>query len=139
MEGITDPLCRESPQLLVIFLLKGPVMHSFADWFVGLSKLLGDQWYEASQYLYDFTIKLRTYDKYIDGLVQDCSDSIANTLELLQSCTKTVIFIVTYWGLIHWILVISHLMWDGFHHPFILANQHISMFIVVINGFKWII
>ena len=24
----------------------------------------------------------------IDGLVQDCSNSIANTLELLQSCTK---------------------------------------------------
>ena len=25
---------------------------------------------------------------YIDDLVQDCSNSIANTLELLQSCTK---------------------------------------------------
>ena len=25
---------------------------------------------------------------HIDGWVQDCSDSIANTLELLQSCTK---------------------------------------------------
>ena len=24
----------------------------------------------------------------IDGLVQDCSDYIANALELLQSCTK---------------------------------------------------
>ena len=24
----------------------------------------------------------------IDGLVQDCSNSIANTLDLLQSCTK---------------------------------------------------
>ena len=28
------------------------------------------------------------FHKYIDGLVQDCSNSIANTLELLQSCTK---------------------------------------------------
>ena len=29
------------------------------------------------------------WDKlYIDGLVQDCSDSIANTLEVLHSCTK---------------------------------------------------
>ena len=27
------------------------------------------------------------YD-YIDGLVQDCSNSIANAMELLQSCTK---------------------------------------------------
>ena len=25
---------------------------------------------------------------YTDGLVQDCSKSIANALELLQSCTK---------------------------------------------------
>ena len=25
---------------------------------------------------------------YIDSLVQDCSNSIANALELLQSCTK---------------------------------------------------
>ena len=29
---------------------------------------------------------------YIDGLVQDCSNSIANALELLQSCTKLSIF-----------------------------------------------
>ena len=25
---------------------------------------------------------------HVDGLVQDCSDSIANILQLLQSCTK---------------------------------------------------
>ena len=29
---------------------------------------------------------------YIDGLVQDCSNSIANTMELLQSCTKPSIW-----------------------------------------------
>ena len=29
---------------------------------------------------------------YIDGLVQDCSNSIANALELLQSCTEPLIF-----------------------------------------------
>ena len=28
------------------------------------------------------------YDSYIDGLVQDCSISIANALEILQSYTK---------------------------------------------------
>ena len=28
---------------------------------------------------------------YIDGLVQDCSDSIANALELLWSCAKSSI------------------------------------------------
>ena len=27
----------------------------------------------------------------IDGLVQDCSNSIANALEFLQSCTKSEI------------------------------------------------
>ena len=27
-------------------------------------------------------------DQYGDGLVQDCSNSIANALELLQSCTE---------------------------------------------------
>ena len=27
-------------------------------------------------------------DNNIEGLVQDCSNSIANALELLQSCTK---------------------------------------------------
>ena len=31
---------------------------------------------------------------YINGLMQDCSNSIANTLELLQSCTKSLIFSV---------------------------------------------
>ena len=30
--------------------------------------------------------------QYIDGLVQDCSNSIANALELLQSCTKPSIY-----------------------------------------------
>ena len=29
--------------------------------------------------------------EYNDGFVQDCSNSIANTLELLQSCTKPLI------------------------------------------------
>ena len=33
---------------------------------------------------------------HIDGLVQDCSNSIANTLQLLQSCTKPSIY-GTYW------------------------------------------
>ena len=29
-------------------------------------------------------------DAYIDGLVQDCSNSIANALELLQSCKSLI-------------------------------------------------
>ena len=33
--------------------------------------------------------KQQISDNYINGLVQDCSNSTANTLELLQSCTKS--------------------------------------------------
>ena len=29
---------------------------------------------------------------HFDGLAQDCSNSIANALELLQSCTKPLIY-----------------------------------------------
>ena len=32
------------------------------------------------------------YSAYIDVLVQDCSISIANALEILQSCTKPSIY-----------------------------------------------
>ena len=35
--------------------------------------------------------------KYIDGLVQDCSNSIANAQELLQSCTKPSIYTCTFY------------------------------------------
>ena len=36
---------------------------------------------------------------YIDGLVQDCSNSIANALELLQSCTALSLH---YKGLVYY-------------------------------------
>ena len=50
---------------------------------------------------------------HVDGLVQDCSNSIANALELLQSCTKSSV---------------SHFT-ETFHHlpaadlPFLLGLQ----------------
>ena len=37
-----------------------------------------------------------TLMRYFDGLVQDCSNSIANALELLQSCSKPSIYITKY-------------------------------------------
>ena len=59
---------------------------------------------------------------YFDGLVQDCSNSIANALELLQSCAEPLIFplkvccvsspalykiacilILIIWGLVLWV------------------------------------
>ena len=33
-------------------------------------------------------IKNMYFHQHIDGLVQDCSNSVAGALELLQSCTK---------------------------------------------------
>ena len=40
-------------------------------------------------------------DEYIDGLVQDCSNSIANALELLQSCTNpSVCFGISQWNIL---------------------------------------
>ena len=33
-----------------------------------------------------------TLTLYIDGLVQDCSNSIANAMELLQFCAKLLIY-----------------------------------------------
>ena len=35
---------------------------------------------------------LRNLNPYIDGLVQDCSNSSALAMELLQSCTKPLIY-----------------------------------------------
>ena len=35
-----------------------------------------------------YTIQRNCYKIDIDGLAQGCSNSIANALELLQSCTK---------------------------------------------------
>ena len=37
----------------------------------------------------DFLFIFRLYLNYIYGLVQDCSISIANALEILQSCIKS--------------------------------------------------
>ena len=48
---------------------------------------------------------LRYTARYIDGLVQDYSNSIANALELLQSCTKP-----------------SICTWFAFHCPYVLPN-----------------
>ena len=35
--------------------------------------------------------------KYIDGLVQDCSNSSALAMELLQSCTEPLIYYLGFW------------------------------------------
>ena len=37
-------------------------------------------------------LKNRVYYTYIDGFMQNCSNSIANALELLQSCSKPLMY-----------------------------------------------
>ena len=50
-----------------------------------------------SHYEYVNVVNIQQFEmySYIDGLVQDCSISIANGLEILQSCTKPWICGVT--------------------------------------------
>ena len=38
---------------------------------------------------------MQVADDYIDGLVQDCNISIANALEILQSCTEPPICLLS--------------------------------------------
>ena len=47
----------------------------------------------------------------IDGLVQDCSNSIANALELLQSCTKPSICTTCFTFISHHITLSYHICW----------------------------
>ena len=42
----------------------------------------------------NFQIHSLKLNCYINGVVQDCSISIANALEILQSCTKPSIFLI---------------------------------------------
>ena len=59
-------------------------------------------------------------DAYIDGLVQDCSNSIANALELLQCCTKPSILWKARRSK-HWSLGPILLTWmDIYNQPFCL-------------------
>ena len=39
-------------------------------------------------FVFEGSINIKLWLDYIDGFVQDCSNSIANALELLQSCAK---------------------------------------------------
>ena len=60
-----------------------PMMAQFTDMYLSLSS------YEANN-------MHSTGPFYIDDWVQDCSNSIANTLELLQSYTKPSIWFFLY-------------------------------------------
>ena len=51
--------------------------------------------------------------RYIDGLVQDCSNSIVNALELLQSCTKPSVLTTT------WVLPL-----DQYDYDYYLSDEN---------------
>ena len=60
--------------------------------------------------VYDITsrrnVTMSPCPTYIDGLVQDCNNSIANALELLQSCTKPSICQCVLWCVrVYWLML----------------------------------
>ena len=61
---------------------------------------------------------LRYNELNIDGLVLDCINSIANSLELLQSCTKPSTCTYLQWYLGEYWLIVIHITMDivYFHH-----------------------
>ena len=62
----------------------------------------------------------------IDGLVQDCSNSIAYALELLQSCTKPAnAFDIL---LVHWDMAPLPSNWTGLIHE-IRANRKLFFYL----------
>ena len=62
---------------------------------------------------------------YIDGLVQDCSNSIADALELLQSCTKPSIWYIEHDS----IKPTNPMITVSFHH-----NIHSKLYITTTKG-----
>ena len=64
----------------------------------------------------------------IDGLVQDCSISIANVLDILQSCTKSSTYHKQVWDFIMWCAV-RH----SFTHLLIIYQITISMLYNIIG------
>ena len=59
------------------------------DWAIDMIVLFDTGiYFEQENISRNNTFSLTRSDSHIDGLVQDCSISIANALEILQSCTK---------------------------------------------------
>ena len=59
---------------------------------------------------------------FMDGLVQDCSFSIANSLDILQSCTKPSMFVIWFYLLIDTEINFFHIQTGLFH---IFIHRHI--------------
>ena len=71
---------------------------------------------------------------YIDGLMQHCSNSIANALGLLQSCTKPSV-----WAQNKWLENRVYNIWDYWHyngHPFKFTETPIGCQHQVLNTLR---
>ena len=74
---------------------------------------------------------------YIDGLIQDCSISIANALEILQSCTKPSTFqaiIITYDHLLHNQWPLSAPTYPLNCNSFISSHQYIQQLVCTVGA-----
>ena len=90
----------------VIILMKFPSLNALAAAFWTLSSTTSYSQYKQ--------IRQKSF-QCINGLVQDCSNSIANALELLQFCTKPAIWCCCYnFMLHHWKVTSS--FWCFFYH-----------------------
>ena len=70
-----------------------------------------DGYHLVTLFIHIFIYKALIY-LHIDGLVQECSNSIANAMELLQSCIKPLIYCDGYPVQVHTYMVLSSLIWS---------------------------
>ena len=75
---------------------------------------------------------------YIDGLVQDCRNSIGNALELQQSCTKTSIYLILEITALYAIIVLNYswsmsLVWWKWIKFLLIFLAFIHLFIFTTN------
>ena len=85
-------------------------------------------------------------DDYIESLLQDCSDPIANALQLLQSCTKPwiTLYIAASIRTKDFVLNISRFGHHGHHSSdnifrFLVTNRHWDITWATDNQDNWIL
>ena len=76
--------------------------------------------------------KVDTRVSYIDSLVQDCSISIANALEILQSCTRPSIYWYSGGGSLHSGSSSNVILW---YHIFTNGNNIHRCSTIILDGF----
>ena len=102
-ENNADEICNYSPQWFMLWYFSTRESDPL---------LLGEHIHWNAHKTFNYATNMRCED--VNGLVQDCSNSIANALELLQSCTKPsmcyqtillvflVLYCITWTFIYHW-------------------------------------